>query len=337
MTKPMTPKAASIASSHDVIAGLATALRVLLGDDVADEMEARLGQHFAEFARLHVQYDHLSEKHPDSDPVTAALDDAAPRFDGFDDYVQFLRRMTQRTAQMRTTPGPEFHAILAKMLEVAGKAAPKEKEAKAAVEGERVRYAGSAQLGRALPRVPLQMKTREGLPYSYPSYDATAALVAQVWGGKKYAERMTSELNDIVRASLKSLAERIRHTEHVEVGPADLVIATQEYLMRRNWIHYGIEEIGEVSFYTALAGYEHDLTVDGELLISSQCNVWYELIGGNLEKVLRKVMFNLSREVMSGNMLAGRQPGVDVVIACCSELVQDEARTWLRNLRETWI
>lgn len=329
-------------SQHDVVAGLATALRVLLGDKIADEMEDRLGEQNAiAFARIHALYDHLSEKHPDSDPVAAALDDTAPSFDSFDEYVAFLRRMVQKTAQLRVTPGPEFHKLLVNLVEIAEKAKPKdEKTAHAAVVDPQFqsvpRSQDRARLGRTLPEIPLRMRTREALPYSYPSYDATMAQVLRVWDTKHYASRMQDEMNSLVRNALQQVVERIRHTEHVEVSPSDLVIAAQEYLVTRNWIRFGLEHVGEVSLYNALSGYDHDVTVDGEIVLSPACKVHYELIGANLERVLRRVIFNLERDVMSGTFLAGRQPGVDVVVACCSELVQDEARQWLANLRENW-
>lgn len=313
----------------DVVAGLASAIRVLFGDAVADGMESRLGRDLSiQFIKTLTAYDHLSEQHPDSDPVMQALDDAAPRFDSFDDFLEFLQRMEHKLSMMHEAPAPEFHGLIKKMLGIVAKA-PKPTEA-AVTAGD---HYGNARLqGRKLPALPLTQAAREALPYSYPSYDATRQIVANIWRDRGYAKRMHSELNGLTRNSINRLAEHLRHTEHVEIAPADIVVAAQQYLMSRNWIRYGLEGVAEASLFTAAAGYDHDVTVTGKILLSRECQAGFQFLGANLERVLRRVIFALQREVIGNTALAGRQPGIDLVIACASELVQDTARAWLTSL-----
>lgn len=321
----------------DVVAGLATAIKVLLGDKVASEMEKTLGHDLTiKFLKLHTVYDHLSEKYPDSDPVLAALDSTAPSFDSFDEYVKFLQKMEQKTSSMKVEPSPEFHKILVQMLQVVAKA-PKVAHAGVELPNKMTtpHFADTARLGITLPPLPLSGKAREALPYSYPSYTATSKIVKQTWKEKNYEARATDELNQLLKRALGNLATMLRHTEHLDVCPCDLVIAAQEYLLSHNWLRYGLENVAEASMYLAIAGYEHTVTCDGDILLSPNCNVHYEFIGAGLERILRRVIFNLERDVMSGTMLAGRQPAVDVVVACCSELVQDSAKQWLKTIRET--
>lgn len=321
----------------DVIAGLASAIKVLLGDKVASEMEKALGPELAkQFLKLHAAYDHLSEKYPDSDPVNVAMGDTAPSFDSFEDYTRFLQRVQAKTQTMRVSPGPEFNKVLVAILSIIAKAEKSHAVTSALVpkEGSAKTY-DTALMGLRLPAVPLSVKSRDALPYSYPSYEATAKIVGRTWDEKHYSERFTTEMNKLVTAALKNLSEHIKHSEHIDVCPCDLAIAAQEYLMSRNWIKYGLESVGEVSLYTAMAGYEHSVTLDGDIVLSNSCKVHYEFIGANLERLLRRVIFNLERDVMSGTMLAGRQPAVDLVVACCSEIVQDSAREWLKTLHET--
>lgn len=310
----------------DVTAGLASAIRVLFGDAVADGMESRLGrEHSIKFIKLLAAYDHLSEQHPESDPVLTALDDAAPRFDDFDEFLRFLRRMETKLNVMHEHPAPEFLAIIRKLLATAEQAPKPDVTA-----GDH--FANTRLQCRKLPSLPLSMTAREALPYSYPSYESTQKIVAQIWRDRGFETKMINELNGVVDRALKALAEHLRHTEHCDLQPQDLVVAAQQYLMSRNWVRYGLESVAEASLFTAASGYEHTVTVNGDILLSGDVQSGFQFLGANLEHVLRRVIYALEREVIGNTALAGRQPGVDLVVACAGELVQDTAREWLPTL-----
>ena len=305
------------------LAGALTTYRVLLGDSVTDELEQKLDkEEQKKFFALHVKYDKLAEKHPKSEPIELIDTDALPRFDSLLDYSRFLHRIDAKLSVMRDEPGPELHAIISKMLKLIDKAAT---ATAAVIDGKKT------MRGRTLPNVPLSMRAVDALPYSYPSFDKTLSVVEDFWRDKSYSNRLNTELLRVVKASLVNLSDRMKHTGATAKVP-DLAVAAQVYLMEHNWIKFGLEDVAEASYALAQAGYDHTVTVDGDILFTSECKVAYRFIGGNLESVLRRCVMSLASETLHGVVLAGRQPATDVVIACASLIVQRYARNWLLNM-----
>ncbi len=307
------------------VSGTTNAYRVLLGDAVIDDLRKTLSKpSLKEFIRLHAQYDALAEKHPKSDPVTMLETDALPRFDGLDTYLKFLYRTSQKLKPMREEPAPELNKLVEKMIKLAEAKEPKETTAA---------WVNDRFHGKTLPGVPLSMKNVDALPYSYPSFERTYDVVRSFWNDKSYHSRLENELSRTVKLSLARLSEHLKHTA-ATVEIEDLAVAAQSFLMDRNWIRYGLENVAKASYALAQAGVEHEVTTDGDILFSKDCGIAYSTLGANLEAVLRKAVFNLSKEVLNGVVLAGRQPAIDVVIACCSMMVQEFARDWIVRLHE---
>jgi len=315
------------------LAGISNAYRILLGDDVTDDLERKLAsEDVKEFFKLHMQYDQLAEKYPKSEPVSVMHADSLPRFDSMLEYSRFLHRIQQKLGMLREKPGPDLNKLVIKMIKILDKAEDNNNNNTAtssAVDPRR------GMIGRSLPAVPLSMQAVEALPYSYPSFAKTYEVVVNFWDNKDYDKRLTNELNRAVRASLLNLQQHLSHTGGT-APVSDLAVAAQKYLMDHNWIRYGLEDVAEASYALANAGYEHDVTTEGDILFDSHCKVTYRFLGANLESVLRKCVFNLAKETMNGVVLAGRQPAIDVLVACSSKKVQEFAKIWLNNLHETF-
>lgn len=311
-------------------AGLTNAYRVLLGDDVIDDLKTSLElPKVREFIKLHASYDKIASKHPKSDPVTMIETDALPRFDSLEAYTKFLSRTSQKLSSMREAPAPELNKIIIAMLNVVDTGKKKQEATGCVVDPTR------GLLGRTLPQVPLTMQNVEALPYSYPSFTRTLEIVQSFWHDKNYGERVNNELQRVVASSLRALAEHLKHTS-ATAPVTDLAVAAQTYLMDHNWIRFGLNDVAQASYALAYAGYDHDVTTDGDILMSSRCVVTYRFLGANLEAVLRKAVFNLAKETMNGVVLAGKQPAIDVVIACSSKIIQDHAKHWLLSLHTTF-
>ena len=253
--------------------------------------------------------------------------DSLPRFDSLIDYSRFLHRVISKLAPMRDKPGPE----LAKLIQAMIKIVDANLEATAAVIDPK-----KPMIGRSLPSVPMKMRAVEALPYSYPSFDKTLDVVESFWNDKGYSNRLSTELNRVVASSLKKLSEKMERTEGATLDIGSLAIAAQVYLVEHNWIRFGLEDVAEASFALASNGYEHTVTVDGDIVFSNQADVSYRFLGGNLEAVLRRCVYTLAKDTMNGVVLAGRQPAVDVTIACASLLVQRYARNWLVNMHHAF-
>jgi len=307
------------------LAGTSTAYRVLLGDSVTDELEQKLDkEEQKKFFALHLKYDKLAEKHPNSEPIKMINTDALPRFDSLLDYSRFLYRIDAKLSVMRDEPGPELHTLVSKMLKLIDKAVTETATA-AVIDGKKT------MLGRTLPSVPLSMRAVDALPYSYPNFDKTLSVVEDFWRDKNYSTRLNTELLRVVKASVENLSNRMKHTG-ATAKISDIAVAAQVYLMEHNWIKFGLEDVAEASYALAQAGYDHTVTVDGDILFASECKVAYRFLGANLESVLRRCVTSLASETLHGVVLAGRQPATDVVIACASLIVQRYARNWLLNM-----
>lgn len=310
-------------------ASISAVYRVLLGDAVVDDLEGSLGKsELKQFFHLHEQYDKLSQRYPKSEPIMLLDADSLPRFDSLLDYSRFLHRVSSKLAPMRDKPGPELIKLVQAMIKIVD--ANLQETTAAVIDPKR------PMIGRSLPSVPMKMRAINALPYSYPSFDKTLDVVESFWNDKGYSTRLSTELNRVVAASLKKLSESMKHTEGATLDVGSLAVAAQVYLVEHNWIRFGLEDVAEASFALASNGYEHTVTVDGEILFSNQADVSYRFLGGNLEVVLRRCILTLAKDTLNGVVLAGRQPAVDVTIACASLLVQRYARNWLLNMHHAF-
>ncbi len=306
------------------VSGTMNAYRILLGDAVVDGLVSKLSKEaLKDFFKLHAQYDIIAEKHPKSDPVTMLDTESLPRFDSVLDYERFLNRILNKLTPMRDEPAPQMVKFVKGMLKILEDSQQKTTTATASVK-----VAHKALRGGSLPSVPLSMQMEEALPYSYPSFAKTYDVVTNFWYEKNYTSRLCKELDIVVRASVSKLHDHLKHTG-TTAALEELAVSAQVYLMEHNWIRYGLDNVATASLNLASAGVSHEVTTEGDIFLTGDCIVSYNFLGANLESVLRRCVNSLVKDVMGGVVLAGRQPAVDVVIACCSKKIQEEARNWL--------
>jgi hypothetical protein len=356
---------------YESTAGITNSYRLLLGDKVVNEMEARIGQANAKkFLKLHAKYDTLVRKSPKSDPMQAMNPNDFIEVEGFDDYLRFLGNVEAQLRGMKEPISQQLHSYIKSMLVIGNtklKTKPSAKaHATAGVSGmdagmiqkanpnspmqntpplsygskpvdvdPTAHYRSKMFQGRSLPSVPLSMIQSETLPYSYPSFNATYDVVQRYAGEHGYVDRVRSELTATMKRGIKKILEHESHAKTFEPKDiAGLVVEAQEFLMNRNWIRYNINNVATASHSLALAGIRHRVNTKGMIShIENNRTCAYAYLGMSLENVLRRGVFALAKDLLQNTDFAGKQAALDVVIACSSLVVQNSARSWLSSVQ----
>lgn len=317
--------------------GIETTYRLLLGSDVMDSMQEEIGPDNARaFLKQHAKYDALVRKNPKADPMQAMEPNSIPAFKDFHSYVSFLKKIETQLRSMQEPISKAMHQTISTMIDIANTPVKKsntDKSAKASTETVLARFGNEVFKGKSLLAIPVQMQDTKALPYSYPSWHATIELVDKFADEKQYNQRICSELTSCLRSRLVNTLESLARSKQ-EKDIKQLVVEAQQYLMDRNWIQYGLENVAQASYNIARAGVKHRVGTNGVIQhIDTTRTLAYAYLGVNLESILRRGCFALLKEISSNMVFAGRQASFDVLSAACSYYVQDLGRKWLNNVQ----
>jgi|ERR1035437_10132500 hypothetical protein len=326
--------------------GLANSYRLLLGDEVIRSAIKTIGaDNTNRFLKLHAKYDAICRKHKDEDPLSKMPAHEIPAFHDFPEYVKFLEKIAFTLRTFKEPISRALFGVIEDMLKLA-KAKPPEpavekvdtekaESATAAASngnGSKTIYQNSFLRGHSLVRVPVQIRDQTTLPYSYPSWEGTLDIVREYADDKEFGKRIEAELTDTLKAALIKVIASLPREDHKTVK--ELVAEAQQYLMDRNWIQYGLENVAHASFNLATAGIKHRVSTNGVIThVATTKTLAYAFLGVNLEVVLRRGFFALAKDISENLNLEGRQAGFDVLSCACSYYVQDIARNWLDNVQ----
>lgn len=320
--------------------GIEATYRLLLGSDVMDSMQEEIGTDNARaFLKQHAKYDALVRKNPKADPMQAMEPNSIPAFKDFHSYVSFLKKIETQLRSMQEPISKAMHQTINTMIDIANTPVKKsntdkaEKSAKASTETVLARFGNEVFKGKSLPNIPVQMQNTKALPYSYPSWHATIELVDKFADEKQYNQRIYAELTSCLRTRLVGVLESLARSKQ-EKDIKQLVVEAQQYLMDRNWVQYGLENVAQASYNIARAGVKHRVGTNGAIQhIDTTRTLAYAYLGVNLENILRRGCFALLKEISSNMVFVGRQASFDVLSAACSYYVQDLGRNWLDNIQ----
>lgn len=326
-------------AKFEATGGIVNTYRALLGDAVVDTMTKQIGDKNAfEFLKLHAKYDAISRKNPDQDPLQRMEAHDIPAFDDFTSYCRFLNRLEFTLRTLKDPIPRALHDLIKQMIALSQKTQKSEANTDESVEANASIYGKRLFRGKSLIQVPVQIRSVDGqrhkdaLPYSYPSWTATLDIVTNYAGDKHFDERLHSELTATLKHDLVRVIEALPKT--VKKTVRELVVEAQQYLMERNWINYGLENVAQASYNIACAGIKHRVTTTGLIRhLATSRTLAYAFLGMNLERVLRRAYVALLKDISNSVVLSGREAGFDVLSCACSYYVQELARTWLDNLQ----
>jgi hypothetical protein len=181
--------------------------------------------------------------------------------------------------------------------------------------------------------IPVRVGATSKLPASYPSFDKTFEVVTSVAGEKQYHLRLRDTLSDTLRQKVEALVVAMERQRGVRAKTVPEIVAeAHEYLIDHGWMQYDLENVAHASYNFAVAGVSHRVTTKGKLVEFEHPRTYaYAFLGVALESVLRKAVVSLVRDTVNGTVLAGYGAGFDVVCACASTWVQEQARMWLND------
>ena len=181
--------------------------------------------------------------------------------------------------------------------------------------------------------IPVRTGANTNLPALYPSFDKTYEVVVAVAGEKQYDARLKDTLSDTLRQKIEALVTAMERQRGVRAKTVpELVAEAHEYLIDHGWMQYDLENVAHASYNFAVAGVSHRVTTKGKLVEFEHPRTYaYAFLGVALESVMRKAVVSLVRDAVNGTVLAGYGVGFDVVCACASTWVQDQAREWLND------
>jgi hypothetical protein len=331
-------------SMFETTGGVVNSYRLLLGDEVIRSAIKTIGaDNTNRFLKLHAKYDAMVRKHKDEDPLSKMPANEIPAFHGFSEYVKFLEKIAFTLRTFKEPISRALYGVIEGMLKLSKAKPPvpaveKVESATASTSedsngnGSKTIYQNSFLRGHSLVRIPVQIRDQTALPYSYPSWEGTLAIVREYADDKEFGKRIQAELTDTLKAALVKVIAELPKTDHKTVK--ELVAEAQQYLMDRNWIQYGLENVAHASFNLATAGIKHRVSTNGVIThIATTKTLAYAFLGVNLEIILRRGFFGLAKDISENLNLEGRQAGFDVLCCACSYYVQDIARNWLDNVQ----
>lgn len=310
---------------------------ILLGRPIVETMIQQLGQENSDaFLQAHEKFDRALEKSKNIDIFELVPVHELLAFRSFREYVSLLQRLDAKVKLVKDDEDAKIiHQALTDMLEIAQRRqGPSEdgNEVSAAEYGQR------ALLGVSLPALPLSRHARELLPYSYPDFDAVLGIVTGHFNKANFKALLVRDLNACAKKSLTAVALQRKYVDHVDSTYQDYLIEAQQYLVDHNWLSIGLDDAG-TKLVSAAVDAGIAVSVDdkrGNIAIACGRSCAYATLGVSLETVLRRAIYALFHDVMANYVIDGRQAGLDVALSCCSLVVQDTAKEWLRKLHEAF-
>ena len=324
-------------SMYESTGGLLNSYRLLLGDEVLKSAIKTMGENNTNrFLKLHAKYDAIVRKHKDEDPLSKMPAHDIPVFHNFQEYVKFLDKIAFTLRTFKEPISKALYGVIEDMLKLA-KSKPQEPATVESAEdstlnGVKPIYQNSFLRGHTLVRVPVQIRDQTNLPYSYPSWEGTLDIVREYADDKEFGKRIQAELTETLKSAVVKVLAGLPKSDTKTVK--ELVAEAQQYLMDRNWIQYGLENVAQASFNLASAGIKHRVSTNGVIThVATTRTLAYAFLGVNLEIVLRRGFFALAKDISENLNLEGREAGFDVLCCACSYYVQDLARKWLDNVQ----
>jgi hypothetical protein len=302
---------------------------ILLGRPIVETMISTLGEEGAnDFLAAHTTFDRALEKNKTIDLFELVPVHEITAFKSFNEYVALLRRIHAKLKMLKEDDAVVVRKALETMLELAQK---KQAVATASEYGSRKFW------GTTLPAVPLNKASAELLPYSYPDFDAILGIVTGHFNKTNVKALLVRDLNAAMKKSLKALAMHRKYVDHVESDYRDYLIEAQKYLIEHNWLKIGIESDSKL----VSAAVDRGATVSydpgmEDIAIACIRTSAYTMLGVNLEFVLRRAIYSLFKDVIANYMIDGRQVGLDVTLGASSYLIQETAKTWLKQVHEAF-
>ena len=329
------------------VGGVINAYRMLLGDNVIKTMLDRIGKDNAKkFLKLHSQYDGLVKKNPKADPMQAMRAQDIPVFKDFESYEMFLKKLESQLKVMREPISKAMHQIIAEMIKLAETKSVKEQNLENPKEPLKVQSSVAIAKSKSkkpifgksvfhthdLPTIPVNVRNQQDLPYSYPSWDGTLDIVVKYAEEKNYKARIESELTDTLKSGLIKVLDSLPADDRKTIK--ELVAEAQEYLMDHNWLQYGLENVAQASYNIASAGIKHEISTNGVIKhLATTRTLAYAFLGAQLEIVLRRGCYAITKDISANMVFAGRNASFDVLSSACSFYVQELGRHWLDTVQ----
>ena len=302
---------------------------ILLGRPIVETMISTLGEDGAnDFLAAHTSFDRALEKNKTIDLFELVPVHEITAFKSFNEYVALLRRIHAKLKMLKEDDAVVVRKALETMLNLA------QKQAVATASSE---YGSRKFWGTTLPAVPLNRSSTELLPYSYPDFDTILGIVTGQFNKTNVKAALVRDLNAAMKKSLNALAMHRKYVDHVESDYRDYLVEAQKYLIEHNWLKIGIED--DAKLVSAAVDRGASVSYDPgmeDVVIACIRTSAYTMLGVNLEFVLRRAIYSLFKDVITNYVIDGRQAGLGVTLAASSFIIQETAKTWLKQVHDAF-